>query len=72
MNEDDEHTEGRACSSCQGHGFTWDYEDYDGFYALCTRCDGSGQIDTASAACRTTPLNHHTPPGATTKPGSTA
>ncbi len=65
MNESDERTDQQSCPRCQGRGFTWDYEDYDGFYALCSRCDGSGQIDTASAACQSTPSNLQTPPGAT-------
>ncbi len=44
MNEGEEHTNERYCPSCQGRGFTWDYDNYDGWYALCTHCDGSGHL----------------------------
>jgi hypothetical protein len=40
---DDEGDE-RSCPFCEGRGFTWDYDAYDGFYALCTHCDGSGHF----------------------------
>lgn len=39
----------RPCPICQGRGITWDDEEYDGFYTLCSRCEGSGRFPIRTA-----------------------